>query len=357
MKVLLICLFILPIIINYLPQPVLSQKEHYCGDITDCTRVLGVHSTCNKYGRCICAINYHEKATPENGNEKKTSCERMSSCGGLDLTCMNRYGMHSKCSKSNGELCFCEEGYRFDTASRHSFSDCERDLGPSGAICVRNTGQCVCEMGYEQVEQDHNNSGNHSTVYSCEKKSCSMPIDCTVKWGSGAHCSAYSCYCGGSGFGLKLGIPGGVVGFAVIYGAVVLFRWFSPRRQKEVELSVVYQQPPPPPSSQQQPPMVIRHQNPQEPSFYSQGPPREPEIAHISISVVELNLHPPPPSSSPLPSSSLSSSYLGDLPEESRNNDIRQPEPHSPPLPYNGQQESPPYNSSANQPPQSYSGK
>ena len=76
-----------------------------------------------------------------------------------------------------------------------SFSDCERDLGPSGAICVRNTGQCVCEMGYEQVEQDHNNSGNHSTVYSCEKKSCSMPIDCTVKWGSGAHCSAYSCYC------------------------------------------------------------------------------------------------------------------------------------------------------------------
>ena len=118
MKVLLICFFILPIIINYLPQPVLSQKEHYCGDITDCTRALGVHSTCNKYGRCICAINYHEKATPENGNEKKTSCERMSSCGGLDLTCMSRYGMHSKCSKSNGELCFCEEGYRFDTASR-----------------------------------------------------------------------------------------------------------------------------------------------------------------------------------------------------------------------------------------------
>ncbi|KAH9388290.1 hypothetical protein TYRP_009504 [Tyrophagus putrescentiae] len=176
-------------------------SAHYsCSSNSDCDRHLGTWSSCNSNGRCVCDMNFEEKATSSSGLKCEVrSCNSMSDC-------TTKYGFNSHCSFGS---CSCDTGYAYDlqmeTCSRistttpaipilgipiyyscSSYSDCDRHLG-TWSSCNAD-GRCVCDMGYEK----------RASSAHCQKVVCGTMSDCIRKFGRFSHCSMGNCHCNAS---------------------------------------------------------------------------------------------------------------------------------------------------------------
>lgn len=96
---------------NLTLQKTVQKSTQYCSSLFECNRTLGVFSTCNSAGRCVCDMGYEEKSKFSNGFLSYT-CEKRT-CG-LNVDCMSKFGVMSHCFAGT---CSCDLNYYYDTGS------------------------------------------------------------------------------------------------------------------------------------------------------------------------------------------------------------------------------------------------
>ena len=245
----------------------------------DCQESLGLFSSCNQEGRCVCDMGYEEQERGSFPNGS-SSCQLRYCRSATD--CMTKYGTNSHCN--NQGICSCDTDYAYDlqlekctqrsipttpktiipTISSHyscsSFSDCTRHLG-TWSSCNAH-GRCICDMGFEERTR----AGSLSTKSSkCEQRPCSSTADCTTKYGFFSHCSVGSCSCdpgysydyttglcssysgntlyhydyyssSSLDLGLIIGLSVAIIGLIIFIGAIIII--VRRRRQQEMAATV-----------------------------------------------------------------------------------------------------------------------
>ena len=114
-----------------------------CRTFHDCIPKIGLRSTCNNQGRCVCAMGFTEAMKAEknphgNGTILTKTCEYFN-CKASNVSCHARWGFMSHCDLS--DRCRCDLGYWFDsdkggrgecTNEGHNFdTNYERHIGPN----------------------------------------------------------------------------------------------------------------------------------------------------------------------------------------------------------------------------------
>ncbi len=326
---------------HHLEKGVQKASSYYCNSFSNCNSFLGVYSSCNSRGRCVCDMGYEERASSTHC--QKVVCSSMTDCTG-------KFGLFSHCSLGS---CHCDSGYSYDleleTCSRisttipshyscSSYSDCDRHLG-TWSSCNSN-GRCVCDMGYEEK------ATTGSSGSKCQRRSCSSTTDCMTKYGTNSHCSFGSCSCdynysydlqletcsrsssydyyyyhSGPNFGLIIGLPVTIIGLIIISVAIVMVRR---RRQQELaaaaaarvvamQRGAVVQQPATVVINHQQNPQHFQPpQHPQHPVYYQQQqnpPPFNPTFTGYQPQQAPPQYQPPVPAYGVYPSVSSGGQY------------------------------------------------
>ncbi len=277
----------------------------------DCQESLGLFSSCNQEGKCVCDMGYEEQERGSFPNGS-SSCQLRYCRSATD--CMTKYGRSSHCNNDQG-ICSCDTGYAYDlqlerctlispttqttlTISSHyscsSFSDCTRHLGVFSSCNAH--GRCVCDMGFEERATTGSFSGTTGSS-KCEQRSCNSTPDCMTKYGIYSHCNNlkscscdtgyfydyttqlcssysgntlyhYDYYSSSLNLGLIIGLPVAIIGLIIISVAIIII--VRRRRQQEMAATVAARAAAMQRSQHPQNPPQNPQQNPQHPVHFQQ---------------------------------------------------------------------------------------